>query len=219
MSSGEDDKIKRKIVVIGDGACGKTCLLQTFREGRFPIDSHYIPTVFSECIVDMDYGTPPREISLELWDTAGQEDFDRLRLMSYPDADIVFICFSVDSPDSLLNVLDKWLPEVRENTPIYTKRMLVGLKTDLRTDQETIDYLERIYNRMPLTYDEGKRVASKLHMEYVECSAKLNRNVRHVFETALDLVVTDQDLKHPRGRRNKANANDSTATCSSCVVL
>lgn len=48
-----------------------------------------------------------------MWDTAGQEDYDRLRPLSYPDTDVILMCFSVDSPDSLENIPEKWTPEVR----------------------------------------------------------------------------------------------------------
>lgn len=40
-------------------------------------------------------------MELALWDTAGQEDYDRLRPLSYPDTDVILMCFSIDSPDSL----------------------------------------------------------------------------------------------------------------------
>ena len=49
-----------------------------------------------------------KKIELTLWDTAGQEDFDRLRLVSYPDADVVIMCFSIDSPDSLENIVGSY---------------------------------------------------------------------------------------------------------------
>ena len=52
------------------------------------------------------------EVSLSLWDTAGQEEFDRLRSLSYADTHVVLVCFSVDSPTSLANVEDKWLDEI-----------------------------------------------------------------------------------------------------------
>lgn len=51
-------------------------------------------------------------MELALWDTAGQEDYDRLRPLSYPDTDVILMCFSVDSPDSLENIPEKWTPEV-----------------------------------------------------------------------------------------------------------
>ena len=47
-----------------------------------------------------------------LWDTAGQEDYDRLRQLSYPDSDVVVVAFSLDSEVSFQNVTSKWLPEV-----------------------------------------------------------------------------------------------------------
>lgn len=50
-------------------------------------------------------------MELALWDTAGQEDYDRLRPLSYPDSHVILICFAVDSPDSLDNVQEK----VRDN--------------------------------------------------------------------------------------------------------
>lgn len=46
-------------------------------------------------------------VELALWDTAGQEEYDRLRPLSYPETDVLFVCFSIDSPHSLENVLDK----------------------------------------------------------------------------------------------------------------
>ena len=51
-------------------------------------------------------------MELALWDTAGQEDYDRLRPLSYPDTDVILMCFSIDSPDSLENIPEKWTPEV-----------------------------------------------------------------------------------------------------------
>ena len=59
-----------------------------------------------------------RLVELALWDTAGQEEYDRLRPLSYPESDVILIVFSVDFPVSLANVQDKvcitqlcsWIP-------------------------------------------------------------------------------------------------------------
>ncbi len=48
-----------------------------------------------------------KPISLGLWDTAGQEDYDRLRPLSYPQTDVFLICFSIVSPPSFDNVTTK----------------------------------------------------------------------------------------------------------------
>lgn len=105
--------IRKKIVVVGDGECGKTCLLIVFSKEYFPLI--YVPTVFENYVAPVKlYG---RVIELALWDTAGQEDYDRLRPLSYNDTDVILICFSINSPDSLENVTEKWYPEVRHFCP------------------------------------------------------------------------------------------------------
>lgn len=65
----------------------------------------YVPTVFENYVADVE--VDGKHVELALWDTAGQEDYDRLRPLSYPDSHVILICFSIDSPDSLDNVQEK----------------------------------------------------------------------------------------------------------------
>lgn len=58
-----------------------------------------------------------RPISLGLWDTAGQDDYDRLRPLSYPDTDVFLMCFSLVNPNSFANIADKWAPEISHHAP------------------------------------------------------------------------------------------------------
>ncbi|KAK1332691.1 hypothetical protein QTO34_007374 [Cnephaeus nilssonii] len=100
--------IRKKLVIVGDGACGKTCLLIVFSKDQFP--EVYVPTVFENYVADIE--VDGKQVELALWDTAGQEDYDRLRPLSYPDTDVILMCFSIDSPDSLgeeLCSLRAWL--------------------------------------------------------------------------------------------------------------
>jgi len=169
----------RKLVIVGDGACGKTCLLIVFSKDQFP--EVYVPTVFENYVADIE--VDGRQVELALWDTAGQEDYDRLRPLSYPDTDVILMCFSIDSPDSLENIPEKWTPEVRHfcpNVPI----ILVGNKKDLRNDENTKRELMKM-NQAPLKHDEGKRMADTINaVAYLECSAKTKEGVREVFEQA-----------------------------------
>lgn len=171
--------IRKKLVIVGDGACGKTCLLIVFSKDQFP--EVYVPTVFENYVADIE--VDGRQVELALWDTAGQEDYDRLRPLSYPDTDVILMCFSIDSPDSLENIPEKWTPEVRHfcpNVPI----ILVGNKKDLRSDENTKRELLKM-NQAPLKNDEGKRMAENISaVTYLECSAKTKEGVREVFEQA-----------------------------------
>ncbi|XP_017880329.1 ras-like GTP-binding protein Rho1 isoform X1 [Ceratina calcarata] len=171
--------IRKKLVIVGDGACGKTCLLIVFSKDQFP--EVYVPTVFENYVADIE--VDGKQVELALWDTAGQEDYDRLRPLSYPDTDVILMCFSIDSPDSLENIPEKWTPEVKHfcpNVPI----ILVGNKKDLRNDPNTIKELSKM-KQEPVKPEEGRAMAEKINaFAYLECSAKSKEGIREVFETA-----------------------------------
>jgi len=171
--------LKRKLVVVGDGGCGKTCLLIVYSDNRFP--EAYIPTVFENYVTQVNF--EGKRIELALWDTAGQEEYDRLRPLSYPESDVILIVFSVDYPSSLGNVQDKWYPEVAhfcENTPL----ILVATKIDLRRDEQTRRMLGA-QGLAPVTSEQGMAVAKEIGAKFTECSAKTGVGVKEVFNLAL----------------------------------
>ncbi|RMY42778.1 hypothetical protein D0864_16023, partial [Hortaea werneckii] len=168
----------KKFVVVGDGGCGKTCLLISYSQGYFPevrhptqrygtttqtytdVPQRYVPTVFENYITQVEHKKSGKGVELALWDTAGQEEYDRLRPLSYPETDLLFVCFAIDCPNSLENVLDKWYPEVLHFCPT-TPIILCGLKSDLRHKRTCIELL-KTQGLTPVTQQQGKQVAQKM---------------------------------------------------------
>ena len=104
-----------KLVAVGDGAVGKTCLLLSYTSPDEDFSTAYIPTVFDNHSLDATIGG--HDVALSIWDTAGQADYDRLRPLSYRDSDVFLVCYSALSAASLQNVREKWLPEVQHYCP------------------------------------------------------------------------------------------------------
>uniref|UniRef100_A0A4W3JFF7 Rho-related GTP-binding protein RhoB n=1 Tax=Callorhinchus milii TaxID=7868 RepID=A0A4W3JFF7_CALMI len=181
--------IRKKLVIVGDGACGKTSLLFVLSKDEFP--QGYVPTVFDTYVADIE--VDGKQVELALWDTAGQEDYDRLRPLSYPDTDVILVCFSVDAPDSL-NIPEKWMPEVRHFCP-GVPVVLVGNKRDLRND-ETVRKEMALVKQEPIRWEDGKAMAEKIGAySYLECSAKTKEGVWAVFETAIRATLQGSDAE------------------------
>ncbi|KAJ6114808.1 GTP-binding protein RHO3 [Penicillium sp. IBT 16267x] len=170
---GRQKVVQRKMVLLGDGACGKTSALNVFTRGE--------PTVFENYVHDIFVDNVHMELSL--WDTAGQEEFDRLRALSYEDTHVLMLCFSIDSSDSFENVGSKWIAEINENCP-GVKVVLTALKCDLRKDDEMND------NPSAITFDQGLAKAKEIGaVKYLECSAVQNRGIRESFYEAAKVAL------------------------------
>jgi small GTP-binding protein len=174
-----------KCVVVGDGAVGKTCLLLSYTTNAFP--DEYIPTVsgnYSANVMVED-----QQIDLQLCDAPGQEYYKNLRPLSYPQTDVFVICFSLVSPTSLENVRNIWVPEVEKHCP-STPYILVGMKYDLREQfsRHAEEYTSKGWEPVPGSKAEDMKKAINAQA-YIECSARIQYNVKEVFETAIKVVL------------------------------
>ncbi|KAL9260963.1 Rac-like GTP-binding protein RHO1-like protein [Drosera capensis] len=195
-----------KCVTVGDGAVGKTCLLISYTSNTFPTD--YVPTVFDNfsATVVVNGST----VNLGLWDTAGQEDYNRLRPLSYRGADVFILAFSLISKASYENVSKKasllktewlWIPESKHYAP-GVPIILVGTKLDLRDDKQFfIDHPGAV----PITSAQGEELRELIGAPaYVECSSKTQQNVKAVFDQAIKVVLQPPKQKKKKSKAQKA---------------
>lgn len=169
-----------KIVTVGDGAVGKTSVLLTYTTNSF--SEEYVPTVFDNYGVNLM--VDGNIYNLSLWDTAGQEDYDKIRPLSYANTDIFMVCYSIISETSFQNVKNKWRPELMHHSP-RTPMILVGLKNDLREKaKEVVD----------------EEVAKKYAMDngfngHYLCSAVTQEGLKTVFDSAVTCVINAKNKK------------------------
>jgi len=183
--------IKRKVVLTGDEGCGRTSLLMVYVHNRFPEE---------RISVEFDYVTnhqfDGKIVQIAYWDMVSRDDYDRLRQLNYLKSHAILIVFSVDSPDSLENIQEKWWPEVAH----FCKGMpliVVATKSDLRQDDNTRQRLSA-QGQMPVTSEQGEEVAREIGAKYIECSAKTGSGVQEVFTLVLQESVKSKDTRRPK---------------------
>lgn len=178
----------------------------TYKTGNFPED--YVPTVFDNYTVDTEYNGEP--FLLQLWDTAGQEDYDRLIPLSYPGTEVVLLCFSLVNEGTFEAIRDKWNPEINhylENVP----KILVGTKVDLRDAKIADPHLNRFES---ISTEDGKELAKEIEaIAYIETSAKTGKNLKMVFDQAIKATIMSREEeeevkpKKKSSRRSKSSSS------------
>ena len=140
----------------------------------------------SDCRVD------GKAVQLALWDTAGQEEYERLRPLSYSKSHVILIGFAIDSPDSLDNVGTKWIDEVNRLCP-GVPTILVGMKKDLRHDPAAIEEM-RLRSQRFIDPQAAQSVANRIGAKrYMECSALTGEGVDDIFEAATRSALLFRD--------------------------
>jgi len=184
-----------KVVVVGDGAVGKTCLLMCYTQKMFPRE--YIPTVFDN--FSKNVSVNGNLIRLDLYDTAGQEDYDRLRVICYPNTDVFLVCYSVESQTSVNNINEKWVEEISHHAK-ESQIILVGLKSDIRTDSQLLAKMKQ-ENKKLVSMEEVQKAAQQAgekmqqKVPIIECSSLKMKGVEEVFIEAIKIATAKQGGK------------------------
>ncbi|CAK78018.1 unnamed protein product (macronuclear) [Paramecium tetraurelia] len=208
--------ISIKLVIVGDGSVGKTCILIRYTEDKFPTD--YVPTIFENYCAQVLYEN--KMVNLNLWDTAGQEEYKQLRSISYPQSDVFLITFSVDEPSSFQNAIKKWYPELQADQPNAPK-IFIGNKIDMRPT-------ENVNENKFVTFNIAQKVVSDLGCKYIECSALNGTNIKQIFLEAIKQAMkkkfpqqtsqTSGPAKTQTGTQRKSNSNDNADASGKCSI-
>merc|ERR1712086_446058 len=201
-----------KLIIIGDGAIGKTCLVARFNKDGFT--DNYEPTMFDDQPFDLVFdeiddvtgpwtrfldpvtkepqGVEDDKRTLAIWDTAGQESLEELRHLAYPKTHVILLGYNTSRPDSLENCKDKWQEELKENAAPceITKNapcILVGTMSDKRDDEAAAGNPADTY----VTAAQGWAAAKGLGCyAFIETSAKADTGCSECLDLAVKAAFT-----------------------------
>jgi small GTP-binding protein len=169
-------KIKRKVVLLGDSAVGKTSVIRRFVMDKF--DDKYITTIGTKVTkkeVSITKGEANIQLTLMIWDILGQQGYTSIQARSYKGADgVLFVC-DLTRKDSLENIETYWLAEL-EKVADSVPAILIGNKVDLQDDRKVDE-------------DTIAGFAEKLGCQYFLSSAKTGENVERLFKSLGEIVV------------------------------
>eukprot|EP00299_Pterocystis_sp_00344_P005074 c163_g1_i1.p1 GENE.c163_g1_i1~~c163_g1_i1.p1 ORF type:complete len:287 (+),score=67.44 c163_g1_i1:536-1396(+) len=155
-----------KCVVVGAQSTGKSSFVVTAVTGQFPEQplSTFIENSLTNAVIN------GRSITIAFWDGLRNENFSRLRVLSYPQTNVFLMCFAVNHRDSFERVTSEFVPEIRQRCP-KVPILLVGLKSDLRESSGSNPEIPSDTNSF-VTREEAIACSNKIKaVEYLECSA------------------------------------------------
>ena len=171
-------ELKFKLIIVGDQAVGKTCMLLKYVDNNFP-ETH-LATIGVE-YKNKTIETNKYKVNLQIWDTAGQERFKAITKSFFQNTNGIIFVYDITKRETFQGVKD-WI----KDSEIYGKysRVLVGNKTDLNEQRK-------------VKFDELKEFGLKKKIEVIEASAKNGTNINEVFQKVVDLLIsshTEEEL-------------------------
>ena len=187
ISSGTKDKYSIKICLIGDIFVGKTCLFHQYSEGKF--SSKYTSSISCQSKIKEINLDQETKVSLQVWDTCGEEKFRSITQQYYRSADGIILLFDLTEMQTFLH-LEQWLKEIKRYCKEDVQLFLAGNKMDLQNEKQVPQY-------------EIQNFIEKHNMRYESVSAKIGTNVSLVFEELADKCV--KILKEQPSKEDSSN--------------
>ena len=201
-----DDHIKRKVLLLGDGAVGKTSLIRRFVVDRFSDD--YITTIGTKVTKkDLRIESPGRatDVTFMIWDVLGQKGYKNIQESSFQGAKGALIVYDVSRADTLRSAKEYWIPHLLEATKAIPI-VLVGNKVDLTKDRASA--------RMDL-----EDVMEELQVNGFLSSAKTGESVEAAFMSLAKAIIADAESKLRRGEMVEEDVpNELIAVCDQIIM-
>ncbi|CCH42712.1 hypothetical protein BN7_2256 [Wickerhamomyces ciferrii] len=212
------------VALIGDSNCGKTSLIHTYLYKTLKTPSKSILFETYKKIIKFNNNT---SVELSIWDFPGDEYFDRFRPLAYANAKGILVCFTLERMDSLKNVEERWLPELKTHCPNAVK-IMVGLGSEVRYDKTK--------NSTIPSFDQLYKISKKLGCKYMECSLIDQESYSNIFKQLAMLCVGVEDdpietngvspihsnlnnLSIPKTRSSNTRSNTRANTMSNILYL
>ena len=168
-----------KFIMIGESCVGKTCIIMRYIDNTFT--DNFLTTVGVDFKV-RDIRIDEKPVKIQIWDTAGQEQFHTITKSYFRGADGIVLCFDLTSMVSLERT-HLWMDSIRETASEKVSVILVGNKKDKEGRE--------------VTEEKARKLAQEYNVDYIETSAKTGENIDQVFETLTRAVLERKQTEPP----------------------
>ena len=176
-----------KVVLLGDSGVGKTCIISRYISGAFDQNS---PTTNGASYASKIVEIANKSVSLDIWDTAGQEKYKSLTKFFYKDAKVAILVYDITQKESFTNMKQYWYEQLKE---FGSKDIIIGVagnKCDM-------------YEKEEVTENEGKEFAEQIGAFFEMTSAKNNTGINDLFMNAAQRFFDPNYKQNPEdGKEN-----------------
>ena len=170
---------------MGNAAVGKSCIVDRYINDNFSLNSAATLSAefFTKVVTVTPAGCPATKVKMQIWDTAGAEQYRSLTKLYYQKAAVVIMVYSMNDFESL-DQLSHWAAEVEENAHKNTIKIVVCAKSDNVEDEEIVPK------------QHGVDYAREINAEFFMTSAKDNRGIDKMFQKAAELCARHMELRN-----------------------
>ena len=174
MALKQGKKESCSIILLGESTVGKTSLVNRFIQNKF--QKCFLTTLGLDSIIKPTTLKSGQEVILKIYDTAGQERYRTITHNYYQKSDGILLVYSIENKQSFEKITE-WLKEIKDNAREEVIVFLIGNKCDLDKNGRNV------------SKKEGELLAEKYNIPFYESSAKLDINVKDIFEKLAEIVV------------------------------